>query len=63
MAQRVKNPSAMQNAEDMEDIGSIPGSERSPGEGNDNPLQYSFLENPMDIYKILFQILFHYRLL
>ena len=63
MAQRVKNPSAMQNAEDMEDIGSIPGSERSPGEGNGNPLQYSFLENPMDICKILFQILFHYRLL
>ena len=30
------------------DVGSIPGSERSPGEGNDNPLQYSCLENPMD---------------
>ena len=30
------------------DPGSIPGSERSPGEGNDNPLQYSCLENPMD---------------
>ena len=27
---------------------SIPGSGRSPGEGNDNPLQYSSLENPMD---------------
>ena len=27
---------------------SIPGSGRSPGEGNDNPFQYSFLENPMD---------------
>ena len=26
----------------------IPGLERSPGEGNDNPLQYSCLENPMD---------------
>ena len=26
----------------------IPGSGRSPGEGNGNPLQYSFLENPMD---------------
>ena len=25
-----------------------PGSERSPGEGNGNPLQYSCLENPMD---------------
>ena len=31
-----------------EDTGSIPGSERSPGEGNSNPLQYSCLENPMD---------------
>ena len=29
------------------DPGSIPGSGRSPGEGNDNPLQYSCLENPM----------------
>ena len=28
--------------------GSIPGSGRSPGEGNGNPLQYSGLENPMD---------------
>ena len=28
--------------------GSIPGLERSPGEGNGNPLQYYFLENPMD---------------
>ena len=31
-----------------EDIGLIPGLGRSPGEGNDNPLQYSCLENPMD---------------
>ena len=30
------------------DLGLIPGWGRSPGEGNDNPLQYSFLENPMD---------------
>ena len=30
------------------DLGSIPGSVRSPGEGNGNPLQYSCLENPMD---------------
>ena len=30
------------------DPGSIPGSERSPGEGNGNPLQYSCLGNPMD---------------
>ena len=30
------------------DLGLIPGSGRSPGEGNGNPLQYSCLENPMD---------------
>ena len=30
------------------DLGSIPGSGRSPGEGNGNPVQYSCLENPMD---------------
>ena len=42
----VKNPPA--NAGDVRDTGSIPGSGRSPGEGNGNPLQYSSLENPMD---------------
>ena len=30
------------------DLGSIPGSGRSPGEGNGNPLQYSCLEDPME---------------
>ena len=30
------------------DLGSMPGSGGFPGEGNDNPLQYSCLENPMD---------------
>ena len=30
------------------DVGSIPGLERSSGEGNGDPLQYSCLENPMD---------------
>ena len=30
------------------DVSLIPGSGRSPGEGNGNPLQYSRLENPMD---------------
>ena len=30
------------------DLGSIPGSGRSPGEGNSSPLQYSCLKNPMD---------------
>ena len=43
MAQMVKNLPT--NAEDS---GLIPGSGRSPGEGNGNPLQYSCLENPMD---------------
>jgi len=42
----VKNPPA--NAGDIRDMGSIPGSGRSPGRGNSNPLQYSCLENPMD---------------
>ena len=42
----VKNPPA--NAGDARDAGSIPGSERSPGVGNGNLLQYSCLENPMD---------------
>ena len=36
------------NAGDIRDVGSIPGSGRSPGKGNGNPLQYSCLENPMD---------------
>ena len=30
------------------DLGSVPGSGRSPGGGHGNPLQYSWLENPMD---------------
>ena len=42
----VKNLSA--NAGGSRDEGSIPGSGRSPGGGNGNPLQYSCLENPMD---------------
>ena len=42
----VKNPPA--NVGDIRDAGSIPGSGRSPGGGNSNPLQYSSLENPMD---------------
>ena len=33
---------------DMRNVGSIPGSGRSPGGGHGNPLQYSCLENPMD---------------
>ena len=46
MAQRLKRlPASACNARDL---GSIPGSGRSPGEGNGSPLQYSCLENPMD---------------
>ena len=37
-----------ESAYNVEDLGSIPGSERSPGEGSNNPLQYSCLENPID---------------
>ena len=36
------------SASNAGDPGSIPGSGRSPGEGNGNPLQYSCLKNPMD---------------
>ena len=42
----VKNP--LTNAGDARDMGSTPGSGRSPGEGNGNSLQYPFLENFMD---------------
>ena len=42
----VKNPPT--NAGDIRDVGSIPGSGRSPGGGHGNPLQYSCLEDPMD---------------
>ena len=42
----VKNPPA--NAGDIRDAGLIPGSGRSPGVGNRNPLQYSCLENSMN---------------
>ena len=42
----VKNPSA--NVGDSRDVGSIPGSERTPGVGNSKPLQCSRLENSMD---------------
>ena len=37
-----------ESACDARDLGFIPGSERSPAEGNGNPLQYHCLENPMD---------------
>ena len=42
----LKNPPT--NAGDSRDVGSVPGSGRSPGEENGNPLQCSCLDNPMD---------------
>ena len=42
----VKNPAV--SAGDIREMGLIPGLERSPGEGQGNPLQYSCVENPMD---------------
>ena len=42
----VRSPSAF--AGDARAAGLIPGSGRSPGIGNGNPVQYSCLENPMD---------------
>ena len=42
----IKNPPA--NAGDTANTGLLPGLGRSPGEGKGNPLQYSFVENPMD---------------
>ena len=41
----VKNPPA--TVEDIRDLGSMPGSRRSPGERHGSSLQYSFLGNPM----------------
>ena len=46
MALVVKNLPA--DAGEVRDVGLIPGSGRSPGDGHGNSLQYSFLENPMD---------------
>ena len=57
IAQLVKNPPMLgfpggsdgkESACNAQDLGLIPGSGRSPGEGNGNPLQYSCLENPID---------------
>ena len=43
----VKN--LLASARDAGQAGSIPGSGRSPGEESGNPLQYSYLGNPMDV--------------
>ena len=47
MAQRVKS-SPFKTGDSRRDVGSIPGSGRSPGRGNGNPPQYSCMKNPMD---------------
>ena len=44
----IPQPPTVESAYNAGDPGLIPGSGRSPGEGNGNPLQYSCLENPMD---------------
>ena len=47
--QSIKNPPAVQeSACSAGDLGSIPGSKRSPGRGNGNPLEYSKMENPIN---------------
>ena len=46
MVLEVKNLAA--NARDTRDLGSVPGSGRSPGKGNGNPLHYTYLGNPID---------------
>ena len=49
VAQLVKNtPAMVETTCNAGDLGSIPGLGRSPGEGNGDLLQYSYLENPMD---------------
>ena len=51
----VKNPAV--NTEEIRDVGSVPGSGRSPGAGHGNQLQYSCLENPM--YRAAWQATVH----
>ena len=50
MAQSVKKTKTKMSV-NAGDVGSIPGSGRSPGEGNGNPLQYSCLGNSMNMNK------------
>ena len=44
----LKTIASKESARNAGDLGSIPGSEKSPGDGTGNPLQYSCLENSMD---------------
>jgi len=48
LATPLVGPSGEESACNVGDPGSIPGSGRSPGGGNGNPFQYSYLGNPMD---------------
>ena len=58
VAQLVENPPAMQETDcKAGDADSIPGSGKFPGEGNGNPLQYSYLGNPKD--RGAWQAMFH----
>ena len=56
-------PESSVNAGDAEDLGLIPGLEKSPGGGNDNPLQYSCLDNPMDRGACGLQLITHTRII
>ena len=48
LPQWVSGKESASNTGNTGDVGLIPGSGNSPGEGNGNPVQYSCLENPMD---------------
>ena len=48
LPQGLSGKESARNAGALGDAGSIPGSRRSPGGGNVNPLQYSCMKNPMD---------------
>ena len=56
------------HAGDIRDVGSIPGSGRSPGGGHGNPQQYSCLENPVDggawwatVHRVMTEVAQHTR--
>ena len=48
VTQSIKVTQSINTPANARDVGLIPGLGRSPGEGNGNPLKYSFLGNPMD---------------